>query len=78
MYPAAIGGALLAKTALFVSSGEGRGRMPDPSLSNSDAELGRYTVKLSPQPHSPLVFGLRKRNASLRPCFTKSTSVPLM
>src|SRR6185437_2721105 len=37
---------------------------------------GRYTLKLSPQPHSPLTLGLRKRNASLRPCLTKSTVVP--
>src|SRR5580658_1053198 len=34
------------------------------------------TEKLSPQPHSPLTFGLRKRKASFRPCLTKSTMVP--
>ena len=51
---------------------------------NGDAELARlsrptaHTVKLSPQPHSPFTFGLRNRNASFSPCFTKSISVPLM
>ena len=34
------------------------------------------TEKLSPQPHSPFTFGLRKRKASFSPCFTKSTIVP--
>src|SRR5215472_2503841 len=34
------------------------------------------TEKLSPQPHSPLTFGFLKRNASFRPCLTKSTTVP--
>lgn len=47
------------------------------SLSRAVAILwGAYTVKLSPQPHSPFTLGLRKRNASLSPCLMKSTSVP--
>lgn len=49
---------------------------------NGDAGLEQeskpYTLKLSPQPHSPLTFGLRNRKASFSPCFTKSTSVPSM
>src|SRR5437762_9615247 len=40
------------------------------------ASSGLQTEKLSPQPHSPLTFGLRKRMASFSPCFTKSTIVP--
>src|ERR1700730_17005608 len=34
------------------------------------------TEKLSPQPHSPLTFGVLERKASLTPCLTKSTIVP--
>src|SRR6202008_1132064 len=37
---------------------------------------GPQTEKLSPQPHSPLTFGLRKRKASFSPSLTKSTIVP--
>src|SRR3546814_2069316 len=38
---------------------------------------GRFqTVKLSPQPHSPLTFGLTNLNASLSPCFWKSSVMP--
>src|ERR1700722_8470162 len=36
----------------------------------------RQTLKLSPQPHSPLAFGFWNLKASFRPCLTKSTSVP--
>src|SRR5277367_5436840 len=34
------------------------------------------TLKLSPQPHSPLALGFWNLKASLRPCLTKSTNVP--
>src|SRR5450755_1344869 len=36
------------------------------------------TLKLSPQPHSPVTLGFLKRKASLSPCFTKSITVPSM
>jgi hypothetical protein len=34
------------------------------------------TLKLSPQPHSPLALGFWNLKASFRPCLTKSTTVP--
>jgi hypothetical protein len=37
---------------------------------------GFYTLKLSPQPHSPLALGFWNLNASFKPCLTKSTKVP--
>src|SRR5579871_2192227 len=44
--------------------------------SRGGAALNAQTEKLSPQPHSPFTLGFLKRKASLRPCFTKSTTVP--
>src|SRR5690606_18933664 len=39
-------------------------------------QVGASTVKLSPQPHSPVEFGLRKTKAALSPWRLKSISVP--
>src|ERR1700722_16009728 len=48
-----------------------------PWLQGSDgAQRLNQTLKLSPQPHSPLALGFWNLNASFRPCLTKSTSVP--
>src|SRR5271166_2168715 len=40
--------------------------------------LRNQTLKLSPQPHSPLALGFLNLKASFNPCFTKSTTVPSM
>src|SRR3984893_14163042 len=48
-----------------------------PWLQGSDgAQRLNQTLKLSPQPHSPLALGFWNLNASFRPCLTKSTTVP--
>src|SRR5262249_29943318 len=60
----------------FYRLGAGRGN----EIRRLDGDLERkrlfQTVKLSPQPHSSLTFGLWNWKDSFRPFFTKSTWVP--
>ena len=58
----------IGEKAFFLSGAEKRGHPLQPKAAQ--------TLKLSPQPHSPLTFGLRKLKASFSPSLTKSTSVP--